>query len=206
MTTALTNQAPPPATAPTGFRPHRISTALYNRMVELGALGPSDRVFLWQGMLVEKMPKGRPHVFSQNKVGRLLTRLVPDGWFVEQDQPLEVAEGKVPEPDLKVVRGTMERYKTRNPTAADVPLVAEVADASLPDDRGEMLQTYAAAAIPVYWIVNIPGKRIDVYSRPSGPAATPTYEVHESYGPGEEAPVVLDGREVGRIPVGEVLP
>ncbi len=32
-----------------------------------------------------------------------------------------------------------------------------------------------SAAIPVYWIVNIPNKRIDVYTGPDRPAETPTY-------------------------------
>ena len=54
--------------------------------------------------------------------------------------------------------------------------------------------------------MNIPNNRIDVYTGPTDPTETPTYTERRSYGPGEMVPVVLDGREVGRIAVGDVLP
>jgi hypothetical protein len=84
--------------------------------------------------------------------------------------------------------------------------VVEVADSSLAIDSGEVLQTYAREAIPVDWIVNLPKRRIEVYTEPSGSAAAPSYRGQRSYGPDDEVPVVLDGREVGRIAVRDVLP
>ena len=75
-------------------------------------------------------------------------------------------------------------------------------------DRGEAFEDYAHCGIPVYWVVNIPDRTIDVYIEPSGPRAAgpPYYAQRRSYRSGEEVPVVLDGLEVGRIPVREVLP
>jgi hypothetical protein len=87
-----------------------------------------------------------------------------------------------------------------------VTLIVEVADSSLPMDAGEVLETYAANAIPIYWIVNIPRRRIEVYSEPSGPAESPTYRASRLYLLGEEVPVVLDGREGGRVAVDAILP
>ena len=131
---------------------------------------------------------------------------MPAGWFVEQDQPLELGRHSVPEPDVKVIRGSQRDYLSRNPKPADVAIVVEVSDSSLPNDAGEMLETYASEGIVVYWIVNLPARCIDVYTRPSGPTEPPSYADHQSYGPDDDVPVVLDGVEVGRIPVREVLP
>ena len=72
-------------------------------------------------------------------------------------------------------------------------------------DSGEVLRTLAAATIPVYWIVNIPRRRIEVYGHPSGPSETPCYHDRREYGPDDEVPVVLDGREVGRVSARDIL-
>ena len=45
-------------------------------------------------------------------------------------------------------------------------LVVEVADTSLAKDRGEKLLAYARGGVPVYWIVNLMGDQVEVYSEP----------------------------------------
>ena len=87
------------------------------------------------------------------------------------------------------------------PTARDVPLGIEVADSSIGDDRGEALDSYAAGSIPLYWIVNIPGRQIEVYSGPTGPGSPARYAERVVYRVGDEVPVVLDGSDVGRVAV-----
>ena len=198
------------AHAPGWVRPFRINVELYERMVASGVFGDKSRAFLWEGQLVEKaskMTKGRPHVTALNELYRRLSDLLrgAEGYFVEQEQPLALGDASEPEPDLKCVRGANRDYTTRTPTTHDCPLVVEVADSSLRDDVGERLRVYAAAGVLVYWVVNIPRRRIDVYSSPSGPGASPSYLERHGYGPGEEAPVVLDGREVGRVAVDDLL-
>src|SRR4051812_22319441 len=178
-------EAPPPEmTEPVrSYRPHRLTIDRYDRMIAAGVFTEKDPVFLWKGRLVEKMTKNPPHTIAETELYRLMIRLVPDGWYVAQEQPMAIPDDGVPEPDLTVVRGRTRDYKGRAPTAQDVALVAEVADSSLAIDSGEVLQTYAREAIPVYWIVNLPEKRIEVYTEPSGPvAAAPSYHNHRDYG------------------------
>ena len=192
-----------------GFRPYRFTAEVYHRLVESGAFGDKSSMFLLKGQLVEKvsdMTKGRKHVFAHNRIGRILSRVIPDGYFVEQEQPVDLGKDSVPEPDLKVVRGDDEDYLERDPVAGEVPIVVEVADSSLPDDSGEMLRIYAAALIPVYWIVNIPNRRIDVYSRPISRSELSRYEEWQSFGIGDMVPVMIEGVEVGKIAVKDVLP
>jgi hypothetical protein len=59
--------------------------------------------------------------------------------------------------------------------------------------------------VPVYWIVNLVDRRVQVYTDPTGPADEPTYRQRKDYAETDEVPVTLDGREVGRIPVRELL-
>ncbi|HEX8201635.1 MAG TPA: Uma2 family endonuclease [Isosphaeraceae bacterium] len=208
MTSVAEATAPPPTavTPPAsarGGRPYRLTVEQYCRMIEAGVLADAPRVELWEGQLVEKMGKNRPHAIAQAKLNRLLVRLVPDGWYVAVEEPIALGDDKVPEPDLAVVRGTPDDYPHRPPTGRDVALVVEVADTSLKKDLGTMFIAYAGQAIPIYWVVNLGARRIEVYSEPGAPAS---FRTTRSFGPDEDVPVVLDGREVGRIAVRDVLP
>jgi hypothetical protein len=200
----MSTAAPAP---PRWHRPWRLTVDRYVRMAEAGILTEKDRVILWKGQLVEKMTKGRPHVIAESQLIRVLPRVVPEGWYVEHEAPMALTQRNdtLPEPDFKVVRGRMKDYHI-TPTSRDVPLVIEVADSSLPDDRTEVLELYGAESIPVYWIANIPDRWIEVYTLPTGPAAPVGYGACAMiFRPGDEVPVVLDGVEVGRIAVDEIV-
>jgi Putative restriction endonuclease len=61
---------------------------------------------------------------------------------------------------------------------------------------------YASGNIPVYWIVNLVDLQVEVYTNPAGA----TYTDRTVFTRGQEIPVVIDGRPVGRIAVSEILP
>ncbi|MCY2991265.1 MAG: Uma2 family endonuclease [Planctomycetota bacterium] len=65
---------------------------------------------------------------------------------------------------------------------------------------------YAVARIPVYWIVNLVDRQVEVFTNPSGPGEQPDYGVCQVFLPGDQVPVVLDRNEVGRIVVHDLLP
>ena len=188
------------------FPPHRMTVDRYKRLVDSGVYGPKDPVFLWHGRLVEKMTEGDRHAFSSLSLAEFMRRLVPDGWSVRPDKPIVLADASLPEPDLTIVRGRPRDFVNRTPAAADIALVAEVSDSSLLLDSRPVLRAYAANSIPVYWIVNVPKMRVEVYTDPTGPAENPSYRNRIEYGPDDDIPVVLDGTEVGRIPASEILP
>jgi hypothetical protein len=189
------------------LRPWPLTVDRYLRMIEVGILTHKDRVWLWKGRLVEKMTKGRPHTVAMTRLHHALIPLVAGTGDVEQEAPMRLLhrDDTLPEPDLKVIRGRLEDYAT-TPTTRDVFLVIEVADSSLADDQGEILELYAAEAIPVYWIANTVDRQIEVFTGPTGPGDTAGYAVSKIYRPGERVPVVLDGVEVGQIDVGEIFP
>lgn len=212
MTTETVNEsesaaAPEPvAPAEEALRLYRMPVDIYEKLVEAGVFGDTSPLFLWEGQLVIPMTKGPGHGYPLSALHAQLFRLLPEGWHVRQEIPVKILEHSEPEPDLSVVRGALTDFKTRTPEAGDVAIAIEVSATSLKFDSGEKKTAYARAGLPVYWIVNVPGKRLEVYNGPSGPSDVPCYSGHASYGPGGEVPVVLDGREVGRIAVNDILP
>jgi Uma2 family endonuclease len=77
----------------------------------------------------------------------------------------------------------------------------EVAKSSLDDDR-VMAGSYGRAGIPCYWIINVIDGQVEVCSNP-GPSG---YGSVEALAPPHVLLVVIDGVEVGAIPVADLLP
>jgi len=183
----------------------RLSVGQYHEMIRAGILTEDDPVELLEGWLVTKMPKKPAHRISTLASRQRLERLVPGGWYVDSQEPI-TTEDSEPEPGVLVVRGDSRDYADRHPGARDVALVVEIADATLIRDLGPKKAIYARAGFVLYWVLNLSEGRLEVFSDPTGPAEAPDYRRHESFGPADEVPVVIDGREVGRILVRELLP
>jgi Uma2 family endonuclease len=191
-----------PPTSPLLPRLYRLTVSQYDRMIRCGIIGEKDRIELIEELLVTRMAKNPPHVVAGKKGLRTLDRILPPGWHVAKVDPIVASDWSKPEPDLSIVRGQPEDYLSRDVMAADVALVIEIAESSLSTDRTEMMRVYAASGIPVYWIVNLIDAQVEVYTVP-GPAG---YQGRQELRPGQDVPVIVDGVEVGRIPVADLLP
>ena len=179
----------------------------YARMIEVGALTKDDRVELLGGWLVPKMPGGPPHRVSTRAVRIAVEPVLPADWFADEEKAVSLPLSRSqPEPDIQIVRGHFRDYSKRHPGPQDLGMVVEVSSSSLPVDRGFKLRLYGREGIPIYWIVNLVAMRLEVHSDPTGPTDVPGYRTAQEFGPDDEVPVVLDGREVGRIPVRDLLP
>jgi Uma2 family endonuclease len=194
---------------PNGFPPaalYRLSVEQYHQMSRQGILKDGDPVELVEGILVQKMTKNPPHTFATQTLRDLLPRLLPAGWFVNDQEPVTTSDSE-PVPDVAIIRGERRQYleQSRHPGPQDMALVVEVADSSLEIDETNKVRAYGLARIPVYWIVNLVDRRVQVYTDPTGPSDEPTYSHRQDFNPGDEIPVVLDGHEVGRIAVQDLL-
>ncbi len=183
----------------------RLGIDQYHEMIRAGILTEDDPVELLDGCLVPKMPKNPPHTLANGLTHEAITRLLPAGWFADSQEPI-TTEDSEPEPDVRVVRGERRRYLDRHPGPRDLGLVVEVSDATLERDRTLKQQLYAASGIPVYWIVNLRDRRLEVYTEPSGPADVPGYGQRRELAGGEEVALILDGVEIGRLAVDDLLP
>ena len=185
--------------------PGPVTVAEYHDLIADGTLTPDARVELVNGWLVETMPQKPDHSYSAEVIRDVFDTLGLSGWVARSEKPLTLAHGE-PEPDYALVRGPRSNYRTRHPGPSDVGLLVEVARSSLDFDRGVKSAHYAAEMIAVYWIINLVDEVVEVYTQPSGPAADPDYAGRTDYNRGDSIPVVLDGVEVGRIAVNDLLP
>jgi Uma2 family endonuclease len=202
---SLGPSAPPlPALAPP-CPLRRFTVDEYHRLLQVGILEEGDPVELLDGFLVLKTRASPPQNVSLGLLEDLLNELLPAGWFRRGRSAVTTADSE-PEPGLAVVRGQRRDYGKRHPGPQDLALVIEVSDTSLARDRNVKATLYARASIPVYWIVNLIDHRVEVHTDPSGPDPQPTYRRQTDHGEADAVPLVLDGVEVTRIPVRDLLP
>lgn len=192
---------------------HTFTGEEYDHLVETGVLDDLDQVELLEGYLVLKMPTNPPHNNTVDILMELLTKLVPAGWRVRGQSTAKLSESR-PEPDVSLVRGDRKTYANRHPAPADFGLVVEVSDSSLARDELDKTRIYARDSIPVYWVVNLVDRRIEVFTDPTGPnppaglpgGTDPHYRTRQDYPTGTTVPVTLDGVTVGTVSVDELLP
>jgi Uma2 family endonuclease len=174
-------------------------------MVDRGILTEDDPVELLEGLLVRKMSKNPPHSTATRKTRSALQRALPSGFYVDSQEPVMTLDSE-PEPDVLILRGDETTYATRHPGPGDVPVLVEVADATLETDRLTKRRIYARAGFPVYWIVNLIDRVVEVYTQPSGPADVPTYARQDNYAADASIPLTIDGKEITQLTVADLLP
>jgi Uma2 family endonuclease len=181
---------------------YRMPLQRYEAMVESGVFTKRDKLHLIDGYLVAKMTQRDPHSTVDDLCRDQLAGVVPAGWYVRSNKPVRIPPRSKPEPDHAVVRGKVRDYSRRSPEPADVALVVEIAESSLTDDRKLMALVYGNAGIPIYWIVNLVDRQVEVYTVPHADG----YASREVYLPGSFVPVVVEGQIVGQTAVDDMLP
>jgi Uma2 family endonuclease len=117
-------------------------------------------------------PQYVPHLRAKSELHEaLLDALRALGWplRVASEGSVLLGERDVPQPDLIV----WEPLRTRGPVPGEsVRLMVEVSESTLADDLGHKRALYAAASVPEYWVVNLPGRAIHQYWAPADGAYT----------------------------------
>lgn len=149
------------------------------RMVDAGILGEDEPVELLDGVLVEMSPQGPIHAGSITAVAERLRGVYAGRASVREDKPVTAGPYSLPEPDIAVVRGRVGDYFTAHPSGADVVLAVELAWSSHAEDRRKAA-IYAAAFVPVYWLVDLKDRRVEVRTNPQGGAYTSTQILAET--------------------------
>ncbi|MCW5807835.1 MAG: Uma2 family endonuclease [Deltaproteobacteria bacterium] len=131
----------------------------YERLAAEGAF-THQRVELLFGRVVAMTPINAPHRWSVYSVHEQIRRAVGRRAHVLCQTSFAASEISEPEPDICVIP-TGPDYWREDPTRA--LLVVEVADSSLPRDRGIKRELYALADVDEYWIVDLAHGCIEVY-------------------------------------------
>ena len=199
ITPSQSFQSPAPLASPAVYRFtvdefERIADSLDN-----------DQVELIDGYIVGRGEMKPSHVLANELLKDRVQPMLPSGRFVREDKPVRIPDFDEPRPDIAIVRGDPKTYAHRHPGAEDVSLLVEVSDATLPRDRGEKWVNHARSGIPVYWIVNLVDRQVEVYSDPTAAGYRTRAVYAQAFGTAV-APVVIDGIEVGQIAVVDILP
>lgn len=185
---------------------YRLTVVQYRQMIDAGILSTDEPIELLDGLLVNQpRPLSPKASFIRTRIIYKFAHLEFTGWWFHGPTAitLEISE---PEPDFAVVRGAIETHDKRFPHASEVGIVGEVSESSLAFDRIEKGRIYARAGIPIFWIINVEDKQIEVYSDPDPAANPPEYRARQDYRPGDTLPISLDGNVVASIPAADLLP
>jgi Uma2 family endonuclease len=176
----------------------------YYAMADIG-LFANQRVELIEGEIVVMSPQNPPHGGRIRRLSNLFIRLVPSGFSVGVQLPLDLGLRSEPEPDISISIGSDDDFKEKHPTRAE--LVVEIANASVNYDQNKKGSLYAKAKIPEFWLVNLPEKCLEVYRDPTrakGHYFGWKYAVCRIYNVGEVvSPLCMPGV---KIAVRDVLP
>jgi Uma2 family endonuclease len=137
-------------------------------MADMG-LFHGQRVELVEGEVLIMSPMNPPHALSVHLAAEVLRKAFGVKDWVRQQLPLDLGPTSEPEPDVSVVQGSHQQYKTLHPTTA--LLCVEVSDSSLAYDQGRKGSLYANHQVPDYWIVNLLDLQLEVYREPIADAS-----------------------------------
>jgi hypothetical protein len=147
-----------------------------------------------------------PHLLASWLVHNTMLALATrPQWLVGKHHPLVLGRWR-PLPDVVILRGPISIYATRLPRGRDVALLIEVSDTTYAKDSGPKLRRYVTFRIPVYWIVDLNRRMVEVRTGPFGKGKQAGYAHCDLYREGDTVPVELDGHEVGRVMVTDLLP
>jgi len=183
---------------------HRFSVKQYRQMVDQGILGENDRVELLDGWIIDKMTHNPPHDTCISLVKDEIEPQLPRDWMLRIQSAVTLSTSE-PEPDLAVVKKPARRYSQAHPRPADIGMLIEVAESSLLEDREWKGPLFAQDRIPIYWIVNLMARQVEVYTDPKGGKA-PGYRQRKDYTENDSIPLVVAGRKVGEVAVKDLLP
>jgi Uma2 family endonuclease len=162
---------------------HRLDVDAYDRVVASGAL-EGEHVELLDGLVVDMSPQSPAHAAV---LEALVEHFARSGMRMRVQSPLRIRPDCEPEPDLALL--------AQSPPAGAHPstalLTVEVAVSSQMIDRNVKADRYAQANIPTYWLVDVPGRAVEVRTRPGAHG----YERCNVYTEGGVVPSPLDGVE-----------
>jgi Uma2 family endonuclease len=146
----------------------RISAERFDKMIETGVLTKYDRVELIEGDMINEPGINPPHSAITARLNELLVLSVGGSVTVSPCGSVRLGDFSVPQPDLMLLTRREDFYFGSRPTASDVLLLIEVSDSSFAYDQSTKRALYARYGVEEYWVVDVQGERVFVYSEPAG--------------------------------------
>ena len=183
---------------------HRLSVADYHAMIRAGVFEDGEPFEMLEGLLIDKPRQTPLRAAVISMLCRAFARELPAGWCLRGPAPVTTGDSE-PEPDLTIAPGDHRDYFRRHPHAAEAALVVEVADAGIGRARGWKQRVYARGEAGEYWILDLLGRRLEVYRDPTGPdVGEPYYRSRTIYEVDADVPLPLPG--VAPLKLTAILP
>jgi Uma2 family endonuclease len=142
----------------------------YYKMAEVGILAPDERVQLIEGEIIEMPPIGPRHAFNVDRLAELLHARLAERARIRSQNPIRLAPGAEPEPDVAVVKPHPAQprvYASRHPGPDDALLIIEIADSTLSFDLGDKAAMYANHGVVELWVLDLLDDRLVVHREPT---------------------------------------
>ena len=153
---------------------------------EAGVL--TGRYELIDGEIISHMGQKPAHAFVVRALLAWLTRVFGAEHVLIQST-IRVGDAdstfNEPEPDAAVTAEPFTAYDRRHPGPADLLLLVEVSDTTLRFDQTTKAALYARSGVAEYWVIDLNGRQLFAYRRPSadGYAEVVAYGESESLSP-----------------------
>jgi Uma2 family endonuclease len=157
-----------------------INVEEYYKMAEVGILKADDRIELINGEIYQMSPIGSRHAAIVDHLAMRLNEAFKHNAIVRVQNPLRIDDNNEPEPDITIIKHRPDFYAAAHPVPNEVLAVVEVAGSSLRFDKEIKTPLYASCGIPEYWIIDMDGNQLEVFSDPK----SGNYSHSEIYGPG----------------------
>jgi Uma2 family endonuclease len=144
-----------------------LTVADYHCMMQAGVFAPDERVELLEGKIIRMAAKGTAHSAAITRIERLLKQRINQQVLLRLQDPVALSDYSEPEPDIAVVFPDPLDYETHHPTPAEIYLLIEVSDTTLPYDLTTKALAYAQAGIADYWVFDVNACRLHVFREPT---------------------------------------
>ena len=159
----------------------RFTVADFLRLAEIGFLADDERVELIRGEIIEMSSISEGHASTVMRLVSLLSRMFGQRALLSVQNPVQLDDATLPQPDVVLLRPRDDFYGQRHPGPEDTLLLIEVSDTTLTYDRRVKTALYSAAGVMEYWIINLQKRQIEVYREPQSEG----YRTMTRYAPGE---------------------
>jgi Uma2 family endonuclease len=141
---------------------YKWTIARYHAAIAAG-LFDDQPIELLRGDLVLMPPEGEPHAVYSSDTAEYLRQLLGVQVAVRETKPITLPNDSEPIPDLAIVVPPLRRYLAHHPYPADIFWLIEYAKTTLTKDLGVKKETYAAAGILEYWVVDLQNDQLKVF-------------------------------------------
>lgn len=156
---------------------YRFTVDEYHAIADAGILTEDDRTELVEGEIIVLNPIGSRHAAAVKRLAHAFATQAKSRFLVSVQDPIRLDGLNEPQPDLALLAPRDDFYAAAHPGPADVFLVIEVCETSAVHDRTSKIPLYARAGIGEAWLIDLAGRRLEVFTSASDTGYSETVEL-----------------------------